>query len=197
MKKIFIILIVTGLIILTLVLILKRFNVVKFSNKMDRRLKYFNTNEFDSPAMAGDEGEKYTKRGKQYLRDSGVENMNFQNLKMFDTARAIVQREWNEANPLKEIVFSINSGYRTQQFNDSLSGSVKNSSHIKGKAADIDLSKYDTEQREVVLNALRRAGFNRFGLGVNFVHVDSDSSKKQNWAWDYGTGSMTLDPFTV
>lgn len=34
----------------------------------------------------------------------------------------------------------ITSGYRTQAFNDSLKGSIKNSEHIKGKALDFQVS---------------------------------------------------------
>lgn len=35
---------------------------------------------------------------------------------------------------------TISSGYRTQEYNDSLTGSVKNSPHIKGKAIDFAVS---------------------------------------------------------
>jgi len=197
MKKIYIILIITAILLIVSVVLLKKLNVIKSVSMLDKRLRYFNMDEFDSPAQATDTGEKYQKGGRQYLRNSGSENMDGNFLKMLDNARHMIEKEWNENNPAKKIVFRINSGYRTQGYNDSLEGSVPNSSHIIGKASDISLSGYDREQQEVVINALGRVGFTRFGLGKTYVHVDNDSAKPQNVAWNYGAGSIDIDPFTV
>lgn len=197
MKKIYIILIIVAVLLIISVVLLKKFNVIKSVSIMDKRLKYFNMDEFDSPAQSNDTGEKYSKNGRQYLRNSGTDQMDGNFLKMLDNARDIVQKEWNDNNPAKKIVFRINSGYRTQGYNDSLEGSVPNSSHIGGKAADVSLAGYDNEQMEVVLNALRRVGFSRFGLGKTYVHVDNDANKSQNVTWNYGAGSISIDPFTA
>lgn len=197
MKKIYIILIVVAIALILSVYLLKRFNIIKSMSILDKRFRYFNIDEFDSPAQATDTGEKYNKNGRQYLRNSGADNIDLNMVKMLDNARHLIEKEWNENNPTKEIVFRINSGYRTQGYNDSLPQSVPNSSHITGKASDISLSGYDNEQMEVVVNALRRVGFSRFGFGRTYVHVDNDASKTQNTAWDYGSGSISIDPFAV
>lgn len=197
MKKTYIIIVVVAILLVLTFVLLKKFNVIKIGSMLDNRFKYFNMVEFDSRALASDTGEKYQKNGKQYLRNSGADNMDLSFIKMLDKARDIIEKEWNVNNPTERIVFRINSGYRTQQFNDTLSQSVPNSSHIKGMGADISLSGYNTQQQEIVLNALRRAGFVRFGLGKTYVHVDNDKTKPQNTVWNYGAGSIQLDPFTV
>ena len=63
--------------------------------------------------------------------------------------------------------------------------SIKNptSSHIKGLAADILVK--NSRERAVILAALMEAGFTRFGIGHNFIHVDIDEDKIQGVIWTY------------
>lgn len=122
-------------------------------------LKYFSLEEFDSPD----------------LPNSGV-NMDSDFLQRLDDAREIAS-----------IPFKINSGYRTKEYNQSLSAkgysASPNSSHIKGKASDIAVK--DSRERWIILDALIKAGFNRIGIADTFIHVDSDGDKSPNVIWTY------------
>jgi len=90
---------------------------------------------------------------------------------MLDTARDIAG-----------ITFNINSGFRCPRHNKEVGGSPT-SSHLKGLAADI---KADTSRkRYLVVKALIQTGFNRIGIGKNFIHVDLDLDKTDNLMWTY------------
>lgn len=78
--------------------------------------------------------------------------------------------------------FIISSGYRCQSHNEEVGGS-ETSSHLKGLA--VDLVVRDSAQRYKILMGLLGAGFNRIGLGENFVHVDYDTSKSSHVIWVY------------
>ena len=194
MKKTIIIL---SIITSTVLIVIYLFRKYGFMNKLTKRFKYFDLKEFDSRALASDLGDKYTKNGKLYLVDSGKDNMDMTFVKKLDNARNIIEKEWNKNNPDNRIIFRINSGYRTQVYNDTLSGSVTNSSHITGLASDVSLSGYTDEQIKIILNALVRVGLNRFGMGKTYVHVDNDKSKTNPTVWNYGIGSISIDPFTA
>jgi len=95
-----------------------------------------------------------------------------------------------EARKIADVPFKINSGYRTEAHNSKVGG-VTNSAHLKGYAADI--STPNGKHQEKILRALRQAGFKRFGVYTNFIHVDSDPTKKQFVAW--GSQSSVNNPF--
>ena len=97
-----------------------------------------------------------------------------------------------EARKIADVPFKINSGYRTKAHNTKVKG-VSNSAHLKGYAADISTpsGKYQVK----ILIALRQAGFKRFGVYKNFVHVDNDPTKNQFVAW--GSQSQTNNPFQL
>jgi uncharacterized protein YcbK (DUF882 family) len=78
--------------------------------------------------------------------------------------------------------FIISSGYRCRSHNESVGGSP-NSSHMKGLAADIVAK--DSAQRYSILMGLIGAGFNRIGLGKDFIHVDYDETKQSKVVWTY------------
>lgn len=81
-----------------------------------------------------------------------------------------------------DIPFRINSGYRTQEHNLKVGG-VFTSAHKKGLAADIG---YQTSsQRYTILKSLMAVGFNRLGIGRNFIHVDNDPLKDKDVIWTY------------
>tara|TARA_R110000744_G_scaffold212097_1_gene331153 strand:+ start:247 stop:609 length:363 start_codon:yes stop_codon:yes gene_type:complete len=80
-----------------------------------------------------------------------------------------------------DIPFIITSGYRCENHPESIKN--PSSSHIKGLAADILVK--NSRERAVILGALLNAGFTRFGMGHNFIHVDLDEDKIQGVIWTY------------
>jgi len=121
-----------------------------------KTFKYFDLNEFDSPDAVG----------------SGAEFMSEDFLSKLNAAR-------HEAG----IPFTITSGYRTQEHNDSLEHSVPDSAHTKGLAADISVE--SSSDRYKIIKALINQKFNRIGIANGFIHVDDDKSKAQGVAWLY------------
>ena len=97
-------------------------------------------------------------------------------LKVLDAARGYSKNEDGSYIP-----FIITSGYRCENHPESIKN--PHSSHIKGLAADILVK--NSRERAVVLGSLINAGFNRFGIGHNFIHVDLDEEKKQGVIWTY------------
>lgn len=80
------------------------------------------------------------------------------------------------------IPFVITSGYRCEKHNAEVGG-VKNSSHLKGLAADIACS--STTQKAKIIKGLYLAGFTRVGIGGGFVHADCDPSLPADQLWTY------------
>lgn len=104
------------------------------------------------------------------LEGSGV-NMQPRTLQMLDNARTIAG-----------IPFKINSGYRTKERNQHIGGS-KYSSHCYGYAVDLHCT--DSRSRWIIIDSLRQAGFNRFGIADTFIHTDNDPEKDKNVIWTY------------
>ena len=88
----------------------------------------------------------------------------------------------NDARGIAGIPFKINSGFRTKSHNAYIGG-AKLSSHLYGYAVDIHCT--DSRRRAIIVNALREAGFTRFGIGNTFIHADNDPDKDQNVMWLY------------
>jgi zinc D-Ala-D-Ala carboxypeptidase len=122
--------------------------------------KYFKYEEFDSPDS----------------EESGKENMDKDFLVKLADARDIAR-----------VPFRITSGYRTEEYHKNLTKrgykTAVNSSHTKGKAADISVG--SPRKRWIIVNALLLAGFNRIGIGESFIHVDSDEEKVPDLIWTY------------
>jgi len=118
------------------------------------RYRHFTSDEFDSPDDPGS-GDK----------------MNPQFMQLLDEARDIAG-----------IPFRINSGFRTPKHNKKVGGS-SNSSHLRGRAADIACT--HSSQRFRIVAALIAAGFNRVGIASSFIHVDNDNVKTPGVAWLY------------
>ena len=122
-------------------------------------LKYFKLSEFDCPFEEGS-GSK--------MKPEFLEKL-------------------DEAREIAEIPFKITSGYRTKEYNEDLIKrgykASRNSSHLKGLAADISVK--DSKSRFIVFNSLLLAGFTRIGIAETFIHVDLDTDKTQNVIWTY------------
>lgn len=77
---------------------------------------------------------------------------------------------------------TINSGCRCEPYNRSVGGSPQ-SSHLRGLAADIRCS--NSYSRFKLLRSLMEEGFQRIGIGQEFLHVDMDPDKPQSLIWLY------------
>ena len=97
-------------------------------------------------------------------------------LKVLNSARSYSKNEDGS-----DVFFIITSGYRCENHPESIKNPT--SSHIKGLAADILVK--NSRERAVILGALMNAGFSRFGIGHNFIHVDLDEDKIQGVIWTY------------
>ena len=122
-------------------------------------MKYFQTSEFDSPLEKG----SGSRMDKTFLE-------------MLDKAR-----------DRASVPFKITSGYRVPADIERLLKRgykvSKNSSHLKGLAADIAI--LDSVTRYKVIEGLLYAGFTRIGIADTFIHVDCDPDKPQNVIWTY------------
>lgn len=98
--------------------------------------------------------------------------MDKQHLAMLETARVWVG-----------LPFRINSGYRTEQHNQSVGG-TPNSSHLRGYASDISTIGWEEADVIRLVANLVKAGFRRIGRARTFVHVDNDPAKLESY-WDY------------
>lgn len=117
-------------------------------------MKYFTLDEFDSPDLPG----------------SGAK-MHTEFLQKLDEARGIAG-----------VPFRINSGVRTEYWNQKVGG-VPGSSHLTGWAADISAT--TSNRRYLILAALIEVGIRRIGIGDSFIHCDMDPDKPYNVTWLY------------
>ena len=88
----------------------------------------------------------------------------------------------DDARGIAGIPFIINSGFRTKSHNAYVGGKEK-SSHQYGYAVDLHCT--DSRSRYIIIDALTKAGFNRFGIGNTFIHVDNDPDKISRVSWVY------------
>lgn len=80
------------------------------------------------------------------------------------------------------IPFVITSGCRTPTYNRAIGGKP-NSAHLRGLAADISVQ--SDQSRYILVRRLLSVGFERIGIGSNFVHVDCDDSLPAPRMWTY------------
>ncbi len=79
------------------------------------------------------------------------------------------------------VPYVITCGLRTQDHNDELAESVKDSAHLTGYAVDLACS--DSATRYAMLSGLISAGFNRIGVYSAHLHADDDPTKPPNVIW--------------
>ena len=121
-------------------------------------LQYFNISEFDQPGLPGS-GQKY---------------MDLNLLILIDKMRHH-----------SGIPYKITSAYRSQEYNDKLAKSSKNSAHIKGKA--VDISAPTSKQKYLIIKSALNFGIERIGVGSNFIHIDiqEENEKPTKVIWTY------------
>ena len=88
----------------------------------------------------------------------------------------------NAAREKAKRAFIITSGYRCEDHNVSIGGSV-NSAHIAGLGADIRAE--TAHDRHEIMVALLSCGFNRIGIYERHIHVDQSEVLPQRVLW-YG-----------
>jgi len=86
------------------------------------------------------------------------------------------------ARSYADVPFKLNSSIRCAEHNAEVGGS-ETSSHLFGLAVDIDCQ--SSYHRFKILHGLQQGGFNRFGIGSNFIHVDLDEDKPKEMIWTY------------
>jgi len=84
----------------------------------------------------------------------------------------------DQARHIAGIPFVITSGLRTKAENDALPTAVQNSAHLTGQAVDLAYS--TSTQRLLIMKGLYAAGFNRLGMGTNYIHADISKTLPQN-----------------
>ena len=93
----------------------------------------------------------------------------------------------DDARSLAGVPFIITSGYRTEEYNQSLIDqgykASPNSSHCKGIAVDIETK--TSEDRYKIIESLIKVNIKRIGIGKGFIHCDIDFTKDQNLIWTY------------
>ncbi|NIV12142.1 MAG: peptidase M15 [Aliifodinibius sp.] len=88
----------------------------------------------------------------------------------------------NHARHIANIPFIITSGYRCLAHNEAI-GKSPTSSHLKGHAVDVSVK--SSRDRYKILEGAIHAGFNRIGIGKDFIHLDDDLDKDPKVCWDY------------
>lgn len=83
----------------------------------------------------------------------------------------------DNARTMADIPFRITSGKR-DIFTNTEAGGVKDSSHLKGLACDIECE--NSTQRFYIIRGALIAGFKRIGIGKGHIHLDIDLEKPQN-----------------
>lgn len=89
----------------------------------------------------------------------GERGMNERFMMMLDELRAGVG-----------FAFNITSGFRCPDYNSKLSSTGRTGPHTYGRAVDISAT---SRQKYLIMAAARDFGWSRFGIGKNFIHVDS------------------------
>lgn len=107
----------------------------------------------------------------KYFKPSEIVGLKPELVEMLDKAREIAG-----------VPFVIGSGLRTQEHNKEVGG-VENSAHLTGEATDIKCP--NSVNRLKMLKAFIQVGFNRIGIGKDFIHVDISKTLPNEVCWTY------------
>lgn len=80
------------------------------------------------------------------------------------------------------VPFVLNSAVRTPDYNESVGGALL-SSHTAPCYCGVDISTPNGRNRDVIVKALKQAGFIRIIIYPNHIHADTDSSKTTWGVW--------------
>lgn len=78
----------------------------------------------------------------------------------------------------------VNSAVRTKVHNRRVGG-VANSSHTAPCYCAVDIHAPTSSDKFFIVKWALEHGFNRIGIGSNFIHLDRDTSKQQAVIWTY------------
>ena len=109
--------------------------------------KYFKLEEFDCPTMEGS--------GAEYMCKDFVKTL-------------------NSIRHTSGVPMVVTSGYRSAEHNEEVGG-TKNSSHLKGVAADIACD--NSADRIKIIAAAIAHKVRRIGIAEGFIHLDVDNEK--------------------
>jgi len=101
----------------------------------------------------------------------GLLNMRYDHMEMLYQARVI-----------SGIPFLISSGSRCPAHNANVGGAF-NSDHLGGYGTDVTVNASRT--RFIILGNFLRVGFNRIGIGRNFLHAGNDPANPTRVTWLY------------
>jgi len=87
----------------------------------------------------------------------------------------------DEGRGISGIPWVITSAWRCPAHNEKIGS--KSDVHMKGLA--IDVSTPDSRTRYLILAAMLEIGFDRIGIGEDFIHGDMDHTKDSMVIWDY------------
>lgn len=93
--------------------------------------------------------------------------------------------KYYRAREIAGVPFIVTSSVRCEKHNRAVGGSETSSHLAKPFSFALDTAVSCATQRHIILSALLEAGFNRIGLGKNFIHVDDDPTKPPNCIWMY------------
>lgn len=79
-----------------------------------------------------------------------------------------------------DVKFKLTSAVRCEQHNRD-EGGLEDSSHLKGLA--VDIATPTSHIRNRVIFGLVKAGFHRYGIYDDYIHVDDDPSKPPKVTW--------------
>ncbi len=91
-------------------------------------------------------------------------------------------RRIDEAREKSTIPWNLTSGYRCEEYDNSkeING---DGNHPTGEALDIAIR--SGSERFKILEILINSGFNRIGIGSDFIHVDQCYGRPNNVVWTY------------
>jgi uncharacterized protein YcbK (DUF882 family) len=84
-----------------------------------------------------------------------------------------------KAREIADTPFHITSGYRCPKHNSDVGSTSSN--HTSGKASDITAESGPV--RGKILKGLYKAGFDRVGIGKDFIHADITDSVESCWLY--------------